>query len=36
MDTRSRNKAERWMLSEEFLHYVALTWIQLVDQGIVK
>ena len=28
MDTLSRDKANKWLLSEEFLHYCALTWIQ--------
>jgi hypothetical protein len=36
MDSESRDKDRRWELSEEFLHYCALTWIQLVDQGLLK
>lgn len=36
MDTKSRDKERRWELSEEFLHYCALTWIRLVNEGFVK
>jgi hypothetical protein len=36
MDSESRNKEKRWELSEEFLHYCALTWIRLIDQGLLK
>lgn len=36
MDRESRNKAKRWELSEEFLHYCALTIIRLFEQGRVK
>jgi uncharacterized Fe-S cluster-containing radical SAM superfamily protein len=28
MDTASRDKASKWLHSEEMLHYCALTWIQ--------
>ena len=28
MDTESRDKERQWILSEEFLHYCALTWIR--------
>lgn len=35
MDTESRDKAQRWVLSEEFLHYCALTWIQWIKDGVV-
>lgn len=31
-----RGKESRWLNSEEFLHYVALTVIQLFEQEIVK
>lgn len=36
MDRLAKDKAKRWEHSEEFLHYVALTWIQLIDQGLLK
>ena len=36
MDTLSKNKDERWWHSEEFLHYCALTWIQLVEQELLS
>jgi len=35
-DTQSRNKETRWEQSEEFLHCVALTMIQLVEQRILQ
>ena len=36
MDTLSRNKADRWLVSEEMLHLCALTWIRLIEQGVLK
>lgn len=36
MDTESRNKENRWELSEEFLHYCALTWIRWIESGVLK
>lgn len=36
MDTLSRDKEGRWLHSEEFLHLCALTWIQMVEQGLVR
>lgn len=33
MDTESRRKEDKWLHSEEFLHYCALTWIRLVETG---
>lgn len=36
MDTESRDKLRAWDHSEEFLHLCALTWIRLVDKGLVK
>lgn len=35
-DTEGNDKAARWFRSEEFLHCCALTWIQLIEQEIVK
>ena len=32
MDTLSRNKDNKWLLSEEFLHYCALTWIRRLEE----
>jgi uncharacterized Fe-S cluster-containing radical SAM superfamily protein len=36
MDTSSKDKEHRWEHSEEMLHYCALTWIQLIEQGVLK
>lgn len=36
MDTQSRDKQYRWEMSEEFLHLCALTWIRLIEKGMVK
>lgn len=36
MDTLSRDKNKRWEISEEMLHYVALTWIQMIEQGLLS
>lgn len=36
MDTLAKDKAQRWLHSEEFLHYCALTWIRWFDKGTVK
>ncbi len=36
MDTQSRDKSKKWELSEEFLHYCALTWIRWIGNGTVK
>ena len=36
MDTLSRAKEQKWLHSEEFLHCCALTWIRLIEQGILK
>ena len=36
MDTWSRNKIRKWEHSEEFLHLCALTWIRLIDKGLLK
>lgn len=33
MDTTSKDKEGRWLHSEEFLHYVAMTLIRLYEQG---
>jgi len=35
MDTQSRSKEGKWLHSEIFLHYVALTWMRLIDTGAV-
>jgi len=32
MDTNLRMKADRWLTSEIFLHYCALTWIRVVEE----
>lgn len=31
MDTLSRNKEDKWLHSEEFLHLCALTWIRRME-----
>lgn len=36
MDRLSREKAKKWEHSEEFLFYVVLTVIRLVEQGALK
>jgi Protein of unknown function (DUF1364) len=36
MDQLSRDKSKRWEHSEEFLHYIALTVIRLIERGIFK
>lgn len=36
MDCDSRDKTAKWMTSEEFLHYCALTWIRWLDQGVLR
>ncbi len=36
MDTLSKDKERRWEHSEEFLHYCALTWIRLIERGVLK
>jgi hypothetical protein len=36
MDREGRSKEHRWLHSEEFLHYVALTIIRLFEQGKIK
>lgn len=36
MDRLSKDKSKRWEHSEEFLHYCALTWIRLIDLGLLK
>ena len=35
MDTQSRSKEGKWLHSEIFLHYCALTWMRLIDTGAV-
>ena len=35
MDT-DRDKEGKWLHSEAFLHLCALTWIQLIEQGLLK
>ena len=35
MDVRSRDKTKKWEHSEEFLHLCALTWLELLEQGVV-
>jgi uncharacterized Fe-S cluster-containing radical SAM superfamily protein len=35
-DSESRDKSRKWELSEEFLHYCALTWIRWIEQGVLK
>jgi hypothetical protein len=35
-DSSGRDKAERWLRSEEFLHACALTWIQLIEKEILR
>ena len=36
MDTAGRDKETKWDHSEEFLHLCALTWIRLIETGVVK
>lgn len=36
MDNLNRDKQEKWIHSEEFLHLCALTWIRLVEQEVIK
>ena len=36
MDTEGRDKSRKWELSEEFLHYAALTWIRWMERGILR
>lgn len=36
MDSLARSKEHRWERSEEFLHCCALTWIRLIEQGVLK
>lgn len=36
MDTASRDKGTKWDHSEVFLHYCALTMIQLVEREVLK
>lgn len=36
MDRLSKDKNRRWEHSEEFLHYCALTWIQIINQGLLQ
>lgn len=36
MDSGTRNKAKKYLHSEEFLHLCAMTWIRLIEQGVVK
>jgi hypothetical protein len=36
MDTLSKDKEKRWENSETFLHYCALTWIRLIERGVLK
>ena len=36
MDSESRDKSKRWELSEEFLHYCALTWIRWIQTEVLK
>jgi hypothetical protein len=36
MDSEAKDKEHRWELSEQMLHYCALTLIRLFDQGVVK
>lgn len=35
MDSLSRDKDQRWIHSEEFLHLCWLTWLRLIEQGHV-
>jgi hypothetical protein len=35
MDTTSRNKTDKWVHSEEFLHFIALTLARLFHDGVV-
>ncbi len=36
MDVISRNKTDKWLHSEEFLHYIVLTLARLFDEGVVR
>lgn len=36
MDTHSRDKARKWEHSEEFQHYVLLTIIRWIEEGVLK
>jgi len=36
MDTESRDKLKKYEISEEMLHYCALTWIRWLEQGVLK
>jgi hypothetical protein len=36
MDTWGRERASRWEHSEEFLHLCALTFVRLIEQGVLK
>lgn len=36
MDTDCRDRNERWLNSEEFLHLCALTLLRLWNQGVLK
>ena len=36
MDTDSKDKENRWLHSEEFLHYCSLTWIRWIMDGTLK
>ena len=36
MDRESKDKSNRWLHSEEFLHLCALTWVRLWEQGKVR
>lgn len=35
MDTLSRDKAQKWLHSEQMLHLSMLTWLRLIEQGHV-
>lgn len=35
MDTQSKDKEKRWDLSEEFLHYCAMTLLRLMNRGVI-
>jgi len=36
MDTGSKNKDGKWLVSEEMLHLCALTWIRLIENEVLK
>lgn len=36
MDTLSKDKEQRWVHSEEFLHYCALTILRLYEKGVIR